>query len=356
MARGDISKIITALNKLEEEAAKDTAVLRRSLRHSALKAAREKTTEVTTTTTTTNSNISNPDPDDENTDKMPKESGPSHPECDQTEVGNVSLTTKYLQTLATLARKSKNDENVSLNKLLADQKGAKLFLNSIRKKSKCSSHDEICKVEEVSKAKVHPELDKGDDFEDRPELRRENGKKFIKSDDDDDCLVKAKPAIVLEDQVDSLTYYDQVEVERLGEDRKVGGGLYESIAGSLLNLAMTKEEQQEQKELDELYSNCKREEGDQLQLDPSEALSYSLAKLSRANDKNVNATFLRMSSVRNSDSSSSNFCSSSGSEIRASTTVSSTSDDNNWIDIDEEYEVAGEKFITSPSSTQPFLR
>merc|ERR1712226_832689 len=37
----DISTIISALNKLDEDAAKDTAVLRRSLRRAAIKAARE---------------------------------------------------------------------------------------------------------------------------------------------------------------------------------------------------------------------------------------------------------------------------------------------------------------------------
>jgi len=39
---GDISRIVRALNKLEEDAAKDTAVLRRSLRHKALQEARHK--------------------------------------------------------------------------------------------------------------------------------------------------------------------------------------------------------------------------------------------------------------------------------------------------------------------------
>ena len=44
-------------------------------------------------------------------------------------------------------------------------------------------------------------------------------------------LVTARPAIVTEDQMDSLSFYDDVNAPSLG------GDLYESIAGSILNLA-----------------------------------------------------------------------------------------------------------------------
>ena len=46
-----------------------------------------------------------------------------------------------------------------------------------------------------------------------------------------DVLVTARPAIVTEDQMDSLSFYDDVRAPSLG------GDLYESIAGSILNLA-----------------------------------------------------------------------------------------------------------------------
>ena len=46
-----------------------------------------------------------------------------------------------------------------------------------------------------------------------------------------DLVVTARPAIVTEDQLDSLSFYDDVKAPSLG------GDLYESIAGSILNLA-----------------------------------------------------------------------------------------------------------------------
>ena len=86
-------------------------------------------------------------------------------------------------------------------------------------------------------------------------------------------IVTAKPAIVLEDQSDSLSYiYDEIETshkdggERGGHNlynSSVGTGLYESIAGSILNLARCKAGEDfrgRSKEgggnLEDLYSIC----------------------------------------------------------------------------------------------------
>jgi hypothetical protein len=54
-------------------------------------------------------------------------------------------------------------------------------------------------------------------------------------------LVTARPAIVREDQLDSLSYvYDDVGSNSLYQSSHDGPGLYESIAGSILNLARNK--------------------------------------------------------------------------------------------------------------------
>ena len=89
-------------------------------------------------------------------------------------------------------------------------------------------------------------------------------------------IVTAKPAIVLEDQSDSLSYiYDEIESKHTASssDRgnlyhgggSVGTGLYESIAGSILNLARFKAGEHDSfsskgrgksGKLEDLYSIC----------------------------------------------------------------------------------------------------
>ena len=105
------------------------------------------------------------------------------------------------------------------------------------------------------------------------------------SDDGDseegNAIVTAKPAIVLEDQIDSLSYvgYDDIAGNvRSGLSR---GGLYEDIAGSILNLARMKSGGAADGGSSEDIAKAAAE-GD----NPDEMLSYTLAKLSEASNNN----------------------------------------------------------------------
>ena len=95
------------------------------------------------------------------------------------------------------------------------------------------------------------------------------------------AIVTAKPAIVLEDQIDSLSYvgYDDIAGNvRSGLSR---GGLYEDIAGSILNLARMKSGGAAEGGCSEDIAKAAAE-GD----NPDEMLSYTLAKLSEASINN----------------------------------------------------------------------
>ena len=97
-------------------------------------------------------------------------------------------------------------------------------------------------------------------------------------------IVTAKPAIVLEDQLDSLSYvgYDDIGV-RGGGGGLSRGGLYEDIAGSILNLARMKSGggggggRGGGADIAEAAGGLS---GDS----PDEMLSYTLAKLSEASN------------------------------------------------------------------------
>ena len=83
------------------------------------------------------------------------------------------------------------------------------------------------------------------------------------------ALVTATPCVVLEEQTDSLSYvYD--DIGRREEEEEEGGevGLYESIAGSLLNLARAGTSDSEDFSLGRRLSRGIRE--------PHEVVSYSL--------------------------------------------------------------------------------
>ena len=91
---------------------------------------------------------------------------------------------------------------------------------------------------------------------------------------EDNAIVTAKPAIVMEDQIDSLSYVGYDDIAGSLPRGLSKGGLYEDIAGSLLNLARIKSGD------DDL---AKAAEG---AADPDEMLSYTLAKLSEASNNN----------------------------------------------------------------------
>ena len=59
----------------------------------------------------------------------------------------------------------------------------------------------------------------------------------IGTEEKEDLIVTATPAIVTEDQLDSISFYDDVGTLKPSYLGLGGGDLYESIAGSILNLA-----------------------------------------------------------------------------------------------------------------------
>ena len=59
----------------------------------------------------------------------------------------------------------------------------------------------------------------------------------IGTEEKEDLIVTATPAIVTEDQFDSISFYDDVGTLKPSYLGLGGGDLYESIAGSILNLA-----------------------------------------------------------------------------------------------------------------------
>ena len=97
---------------------------------------------------------------------------------------------------------------------------------------------------------------------------------------EDNAIVTAKPAIVMEDQIDSLSYVGYDDIAGSLPRGLSKGGLYEDIAGSLLNLARIKSGD------DDL---AKAAEGAAAGSDPDEMLSYTLAKLSEASNNNSSA-------------------------------------------------------------------
>jgi len=186
-------------------------------------------------------------------------------------------------------------------------------------------------------------------------------------------LVTARPAVVLEDQEESIGYVTRKETTNLGT------GLYESIAGSLLNLAC----KESGESVDEAYSNCRKvngvmeDEGEGC-FDPREVLSYTLAKLTagatsggglllRYDEKVMSTTsrgltnspFYRSSFgsgstsssstafVRGLSANSSSSGHSSGSTAGAAAAAmdepASVNDDSCWVDLDDtDYEEAAQ--------------
>ena len=150
-----------------------------------------------------------------------------------------------------------------------------------------------------------------------------------------DLIVTAKPAIVLEDQLDSLSYiYDEVSPPPKKSGSSLGGDLYESIAGSLLNLALEKEGEAD----DPIYSTCLKKE-DRLdsfgELDPHEVLTYTLTKLSEASNKNVKCSFLRATDRTSSSASSGSASILARRSVNSSVRSASAKSSDDWVDLED---------------------
>ena len=101
------------------------------------------------------------------------------------------------------------------------------------------------------------------------------------SSEEGNAIVTAKPAIVLEDQIDSLSYVGYDDIAGNVKSGLSRGGLYEDIAGSILNLARMKSGGAAEGGSSEDIAKAAAE-GD----NPDEMLSYTLAKLSEASINN----------------------------------------------------------------------
>jgi hypothetical protein len=158
-------------------------------------------------------------------------------------------------------------------------------------------------------------------------------------------LVTARPAIVREDQLDSLSYvYDDVGGNSFygGAD---GPGLYESIAGSILNLARNKMGF-DAASVENLYASLTKnasaeaggksghsdEDSDSLATSgPHEVLSYTLAKWSQAHWSETRPASSARSSNRSSERKS---------------VISDKSDE--WIDLEDDDEYTNQDSAATP--------
>lgn len=153
-------------------------------------------------------------------------------------------------------------------------------------------------------------------------------------------LVKAMPAIILEDGTESCLYHEIAQSRsstlnsRFFYDGTLGADLYESIAGSILNLACGKAGTDQR--MQDIYSICdKTKKAARSPNNPDEMLSYTLAKLSEVS----NPGFKRSNSKRGS--------------VMSSSTDKSTSDE--WVDIDTDTDYEESQF-TCIERNQSFIR
>ncbi len=228
-ATKDISSIISALNKLDEEASKDTAVLRRSLRRAALQKARAEKKKA--------KQAEGLEPPDQVPDRQEdradgkEENRPATPPKDDT----IAMTDIKLGVPGTSAEEEEEEEDYY---------------------ERVEHPDAVYEAINDVYAGVNKAADPAED-----------------SDEEGNVIVTAKPAIVMEDQLDSLSYVDYDDVVNGGAGKLGKGGLYESIAGSILNLARLKGGSEDLAAVPIVDDSS-----------PDEVLSYTLAKLSEASD------------------------------------------------------------------------
>ena len=237
--------------------------------------------------------------------------------CSYEEVGPSSL--RYLDLIGY------PDTKKALNTSFADLSGSR--------RSMASAYDD------VKPPSVHTYLSIADKDGSNEQLRRsvsEDNLSLRYDPVDISFLVTARPAIVREDQMDSLSYvYDDVGPASIyGQD---GPGLYESIAGSILNLARSKMGY-DAASVENLYASLTKgaaaKSGSKLETvsghqedgadslsgaGPHEVLSYTLAKWSAAHWSETR----HLSSARSSNRSS-----------ERKSIISDRSDE--WIDLEEE--------------------
>lgn len=194
LGKKDIAQIIGTLEKLDSEAKKASEILQKN---------KKKADQIDNLMKTTKSALEEVE--------LPSQDVKEEEQSLET----ISSTTdKYLQTLQKIAKENAETGQFRTSMMPKQESIAVLHKNE----------------EKVTASDSAAPIDDHDDHQDKDESVN------IEEDDYEelkqlDLLVTARPAIVTEDQMDSLSFYDDVRAPSLG------GDLYESIAGSILNLA-----------------------------------------------------------------------------------------------------------------------
>ena len=223
LGKKDIAKIIGTLEKLDEDAKKESLVLQKN-----------KTT------------IKKEDIDSMMKSKksaleqveLPSNSTPEMEVENEVEIEATNTTDKYLQTLQKIAKDNAvtGEFKTSLPKENYLQP-SQIPTNNEQKVTQSQSQEDHKTTIEI----------KGDET---------TNKESVAEDKKADLIVTATPAIVTEDQLDSISFYDDVGTLK---PSYLGGDLYESIAGSILNLA------KRNSSMEDMYSSVlyasKKEEG-----------------------------------------------------------------------------------------------
>lgn len=253
LGKKDITKIISTLEKLDEEAKKASLVLQKNKLSTVLKAAattsssesQQKKEDIDNLMKSTKSALEEvelPSQQEENEVRLLHQQKEDHQ--------NVSLTDKYLLTLQRIAKENADtgvfrtslpQQQQQQNHVVVNNNKVNIHVESPPKSPKAemekkSFHGSLWSTLSHSYAELN-DL-KIDDYLRLAEKRcqSEDNLSMLTYDQVEapaDLLVTARPAIVTEDQMDSLSFYDDVGTCTTS----LGGDLYESIAGSILNLA-----------------------------------------------------------------------------------------------------------------------
>ena len=217
LGKKDIAKIIGTLEKLDEDAKKESLVLQKNKKRedidNLMKSKKSALEEVELPSET--SEFLEPEPE--------------------------TTTDKYLLTLQKIAKE---------NAMTGEFKTS-LPQNPVNNEQKCSQI-----VQEEHKTTIEIKGDTHSNLEVDDNLQIET----TAVEKPEDLIVTATPAIVTEDQMDSISFYDDVGTLK---PSYLGGDLYESIAGSILNLA------KRNSSMEDMYSSVlyasKKEGGEEME-------------------------------------------------------------------------------------------
>ena len=217
LGKKDIAKIIGTLEKLDEDAKKESLVLQKNKKKedidNLMKSKKSALEEV----------------------ELPSETLDNSEYLEE----NFNTTDKYLLTLQKIAKE---------NAMTGEFKTS-LPQNQVNNEQKLQIIDQIVQEEHKTTIEI-----KGSNSNLEPDDNQET-----KVEKPEDLIVTATPAIVTEDQMDSISFYDDVGTLK---PSYLGGDLYESIAGSILNLA------KRNSSMEDMYSSvlyASKKEGEEME-------------------------------------------------------------------------------------------